>query len=341
MEMPLPDGTLSSLVARTPRPGGAVDQRMKFHRWMNDLENLGGRIVIQEVDIAGAERIAAHSDLTVLAVGKGELGRIVPRDAERSVFDQPPRRLAMGIVTDIRGWKDRSGITGVKYSKLPFGEIFWVPFTHKTAGESWSFIVEAVPGGPLDVFSDCSSGPQVVETLRHLVREHAPWDEENVCTMRYVEGDDFGWLVGAFPPTVRAGFGRLPSGAMVIPVGDSSVTFDPIGGQGGNNASHHARFVADEIIARNILPFDEAWASAIWERYWDLRGSHAYRFNNMLLEGDPPGLTTFLRMASEDSRLADAVLGANVMIPRNFFPWIEDPEETQQLLTKLKVELAN
>lgn len=339
VEMPTPDGNLMSLVARTPRPGGAVDQRMKFHRWMNDLENIGGRIVVQSVDIAAAEQIAAESDLTVLAVGKGELGRIVPRDAARSVHESPPRRLAMGIVTHVNGWEDRSGITAVKYSKVADGEIFWVPFTHKTAGESWSFIVEAIPGGRLDIFGGLSSGPDIVEALRGLVKEQAPWDYENVRGMRYVEGDDLGWLVGAFPPTVRAGLGRLPSGAMVVPVGDSAITFDPIGGHGGNNASHHAAHLADEIVARNVMPFDQNWAEDVWERYWNSRGQYAYRFNNLFLEPDVPGLATLMQMASADSRLADAVLGANIMTPRNFFPWVDSAEEARQMLERIQAEL--
>jgi len=336
VEMPLPDGSLLSLVARTPRPGGAVDQRMKFHRWMNDLEDIGGRIVIETVDIAAAERIAEQSDLTVLAVGKGELGRVVPRDTARSVYDRPPRRLAMGIVTNVKGWERRSGITGVKYSKLSSGEIFWVPFTHKTAGPSWSFIVEAVPGGPLDLFGELKSGPEVVEALRALVRQYAPWDEENVGAMRYVEGDEHGWLVGAFPPTVRAGYGQLPSGALVVPVGDSAITFDPIGGHGGNNASHHARYLADEIAARNILPLDAVWAAGIWERYWESRGRHAYRFNNMFLESDTPGLAALLQASAADSHFADAILGANIMNPRNFFPWIESAQNTRELIAIIR-----
>lgn len=339
VEMPLPDGHLISLVARTPRPGGAVDQRMKFHRWMNDLEDAGGRIVIDAIDVTAAERIARTSDLTVLAVGKGDLGRIVPRDAARSVYERPLRHLAMAIVTGVKGWASRSGITAVKYSKLPVGEIFWVPFTHKTAGESWSFIVEAVPGGPLDVFGRLASGQEVVDTVRRLVKEHAPWDEESVSDMRYVEGDDLGWLVGAFAPTVRAGFGRLPSGALVLPLGDTSITFDPIGGQGGNNASHHARHVAEEIVARNSLPFDAAWAMAIWERYWNERGGYAYRFNNLFLEAEAPGLAALIEMASSDARLADAVLGTNIMKPSNFFPWIESSEDTRRTLATVQAAL--
>jgi hypothetical protein len=337
IEFPLPDGNLFSIVAATPKPGAAVDQRMKFHRWLNDLEPAGGRLKIETVDVARAEQIAAKSDLTILAVGKGDLGRIVPRDPVRSVYDRPLRTLAMGIVTNVTGWRERSGITGVKYSKLPQGEIFWVPFTHKTAGESWSFIVEAIPGGELDIFGNVTSGPEITDRLRETVRQLAPWDYDAIREMNYVEGDNLGWLTGAFPPTVRAGFGTLPSGAIVVPVGDSAITFDPVGGQGGNNASHHAKFVADEIEARNLLPFDKAWASAVWERYWELRGGHAYRFNNIMIESSP-GWEPFLG-ALTDRRLADVLLGANAMIPRNFFPWIEDADATRHMIASVRATL--
>jgi len=338
IEFPTPDGGFASIVTATPHPGGAVDQRMKFHRWMNDLEPAGGKLSIESVDVARAEEIAARSDLTVLAVGKGELGRIVPRDPLRSVYDRPQRRLAMGIVTNVKGWKEASGITGVKYSKVENGEIFWVPFTHKTAGASWSFIVEAIPGSSLDVFGEVQSGPEIVEKLRSILKDHAPWDWDAVSEMEYVEKDDFGWLTGAFPPTVRAPFGKLPSGALVIPVGDTSIAFDPIGGHGGNNASHHARFLADEIAARNILPFDESWATSLFERYWAERGGHAYRFNNIMLEGSP-GWGPFLAGIA-DRRVADALLGANVMIPRNFFPWLESAEETQEMIAHVRRHLG-
>jgi len=338
IEFALPGGNLASIVTHTANPGGAVDQRMKFHRWLNDLVPAGGKLQIESVDIARAEEIAAISDITILAVGKGELGRIVPRDAERSVYDSPQRRLAMGIVTHVKGWKEKSGITGVKYSKVADGEIFWVPFTHKTVGESWSFIVEAIPGSALDVFGDVHSGAEVTEKLRSVIQAHAPWDCDAVADMRFVEGDDFGWLTGGFPPTVRAAFGKLPSGALVIPVGDTSIAFDPIGGHGGNNASHHAKFLADEIEARNVLPFDAAWATALFDRYWVERGGHAYRFNNIMLEGSP-GWEAFLG-GIMDPRVADALLGTNVMIPRNFFPWLESAEETAQMIASVRATLG-
>lgn len=329
-----PDGGAPMrILARTPLPGGAVDQRMKFHRWMNDLPAAGGELVIANVTVERLEEIAASADLTVIAAGKGELGRIIPRDAERSVYDKPTRHLAMAIVTNVAGWEEESGFTAVKYSQLgPLGEMFWVPFTHKTAGLSWSVIVEAQPGGPLDIFQGLTSGEEVVEAVRGIVREFAPWDYPKIPGMRYVADDPLGWLVGRFPPTVRTAYGRLPSGALVMPVGDTAVTFDPIGGQGGNHASRHARFLAEEITARGALPFDAAWMEDVWESHWDRNARDAYRFNNMFLEPPTPGLLELLTASARDSWIADNLLAFNMLRPRNFFPWILDQEETRRVI---------
>jgi hypothetical protein len=65
----------------------------------------------------------------------------------------------------------------------------------------------------------------------------------------------------AAAPTVRTGSGRLASGALIQPVGDRTMIVDPIGGHGANNASHHARHIADEIFA-NITPVDERYGKA-------------------------------------------------------------------------------
>lgn len=334
IDIAAPDGGAPMRVlARTALPGGAVDQRLKFYRWMNDLAAAGGELIIESVTAERADLIAASADLTVIAAGKAELGRIVPRSAERSVYDRPARRLAMALVTDVTGWAGEAGFTAVKYSQLgPLGEMFWVPFTHKTAGTSWSVIVEAQPSGPMDIFQNMKSGEEVVEGVRRIVRDFAPWDYPKIAEMRFVDDDPFGWIVGAFPPTVRAAFGRLPSGALVMPVGDTAVTFDPIGGQGGNNASRHAKFLADEISARGVLPFDADWMEEVWETYWRRHAQHAYHFNNLFLEPPSPGLLELLGASAEDRWVADNLLAGNIMTPRNYFPWIANQAETQRVI---------
>ncbi len=50
---------LLTLLGRLSRPFLAIDLRLQSHRWMLDLVERGGRIVIEDVSVEGLERIAA------------------------------------------------------------------------------------------------------------------------------------------------------------------------------------------------------------------------------------------------------------------------------------------
>lgn len=329
-----PDGERPLVVAgRSRRPGAAVDQRLKFYHWIKEFEARGGQLHLESVTAERLGEITQAADLTILAAGKGEIGKLIPRDPERSVYAAPQRQLAMVVVRNVRGWAHEVGFAGVKFSALgPLGDLFWVPFTHKTAGKTWSAIIEARKGGPLDVFQTCQSGEEVVDRLRTVLKDHVPWDYECTADMEYIHEDAYGWLVGAFPPTVRQGYGIAPSGRPVMPVGDTAITFDPIGGQGGNNATHHAKFVAKAILDRAGKPFDQDWMKQVFDDYWAYRGSYAYRFNNMFLEPPTAALQTLLMAASQDQALADTLFVENIGNPRNFFPWIEDLDATRAVI---------
>ena len=327
-----PDSEPLTVVARSTRPGAAVDQRMKMHRWMLDFEARGGRIVHESVTPERATVIAAASELTVLAAGKADLSRLIPRDDIRSVYAAPARRLAAGIVRKAKGWRGEIDFDPIKFSALgPVGEIFWVPFTHKTEGPSWAFIVEARPGSPLDTFGECKTGEQIVAFVRDAVRRFAPWDYDGIADMEYIAEDPYSWLTGAFPPTVRQAFGRLPNGALLMPIGDTAITFDPIGGQGGNNATRNAKFIGDAIVRHGGGTFGQAWMTKVFEDYWAFHGGHAYSFNNLFL--DPtPALGELLAASAQDSRIADEFIAGGQTEPRKMFPWLDDLDETRRHL---------
>src|SRR5690606_30812547 len=309
----------------------------KFHLWMQELERRGGRIVVEPVSTARLQEIADSSDLTILAAGKGEIGRLIPRDATRSVYAEPQRHIAMVTVRNVRGWEDEIGFTAVRFSALgPPGEVFWVPFTHKTAGAVWSAIIEARPGGPLDVFLKCPSGEEAATRLKRAIRELAPWDHSHIERMEYISEDPHAWLSGAFPPTVRAAYGQLPTGRLVMPLGDTAITFDPIGGQGGNNASRHARYVGQRIAERADGPFDAEWMTSVFDDYWELHGGFAYKFNNMLLEPPTPALMELMLACSSDRRIADELFVGNLARPKAFFPWLDDLDATRSTIERLR-----
>jgi hypothetical protein len=85
-------------------------------------------------------------------------------------------------------------------------------------------------------------------------------------------------------PVVRNPVGRLPSGRIVTPLGDTAMALDPIGGQGANNGNKMARNLVESIIARTDRPFDEAWMTETFERFYQSSGGITYTFNNLLLE---------------------------------------------------------
>jgi hypothetical protein len=263
--------------------GQAIDVRLQSHRWMGDLEARGGRVVIESVSVERLDRIASENDLTVVAGGRAELSRLFERDAERSVYDAPQRRLAMILV---RG--PAFGFDGVPFLPAKFnlfgtvGEAFWVPYFHKDVGPSWCMLFEAKAGGPMDRFGGAKSGDEALAIARDVIRDLTPWDHAWAREMEL--SDPNGWLVGGFAPTIRRPVGRLPSGRAVTCVGDTAMSLDPIGGQGANNGTRMAKHLVASAVAHGDRPFDEAFMSATFEAFYREHGHATYTFNNLLLE---------------------------------------------------------
>jgi len=322
------------LIGRAAGPIQVVDLRLKCSRWMEEFETRGGTLVIQSVELEQLEAIAAQHELTIVAAGKAKLmGEVFQRDPERSVYDRPQRRIAMLLV---KGVDDRK-FPGFKFPALKFnlfpewGEYFWLPYFHKTGQRCYSMIFEAKPGGPMDLFDDCRSGAEAVEVGKQFVRQHAPWELEACENMELM--DEMGWLKGGFPPTVRHPVGRLPSGAIVTPLGDTAMAFDPVGGQGGNNGIHMTQNLLEQVQANGDAPFDEQWMTNTFERHWQNFGRAAYSFNNKLLEPLEPALASVVMAAAKNTAIADDFV-SRFDSPNRFFPWIEDMELAQQHLAQ-------
>ncbi|SHG36167.1 2-polyprenyl-6-methoxyphenol hydroxylase [Kaistia soli DSM 19436] len=308
-----PDATVLKGRLEYGRKGGAIDQRMRIHRWLEDFEALGGTLVIEGVSPERADKIALANDLTVLAAGKADLGRLIPRDAHRSVYDRPQRNLAMTIVRSKSGQHVKDWFSDrIPYSSTKFdffadsGEYFAVPYNHKTAGPTYAYLFEAKEGSRLDRFAGARSGEEVTQHARDIIREFAPWEHHMVDDMEYVSEDPHGWLVGRFAPMVRRPFGRLPSGGLIMPVGDTAITFDPICGQGGNFASRSAKYLADEIVRHGDQPFDELWMTEVNLGMWEKYGRGSCELTRLFLEPPSPATQIVLDVARNDPRAADA-----------------------------------
>ncbi|MBN1204856.1 MAG: oxidoreductase [Myxococcaceae bacterium] len=339
---PAPGNRLLTLAGRLRRPSLSIDLRLQSHAWMLDMVSRGGKLEIESVTVERLDQIAAENDLTLVAAGRAELCRIFERDAERSVFDKPQRHLAMVCVKGPPMGFDGIPLLPVKNNTVGgVGETLFVPYFHKDVGASWNLVLEALPGGPMDRFQGARSGEQVLELAKQVVREFMPWDYDWLKNAEL--SDPLGWLVGKFAPTVRKPVGRLPSGRLVTPIGDTAMALDPIAGQGANNGNKMVRNLVECVIAHGDRPFDAQWMTETFERFYARHGHPTYTYTNMVLAGPTPAGREYLFAqygsdarfdnTSGQQRLADAFV-ENLNDPALLTPILQDRRKTHEFIEK-------
>ena len=339
---PRPGNRLLTLLGQTAHPSQAIDLRLQSHRWMTDLAAAGGQVLVEKVDPARLDAIAAQHDLVLVATGRGPLAELFPRNAQRSVYDQPRRKLAMILVVGADHTVPGSPFSPLKLNVFEqHGELFWAPYYHRDHGASWCVLIEAKAGGALDRFDGCKTGADAVAIAKQIVRELTPWDAPWSAHVELADPD--GWLVGSVTPTVREPVGRLASGRVAMPIGDTAIALDPIGAQGANLGNKQARHVVAAVAAAPDAAFDAAWMTRTFETFWADHGAWTVGYNNGLLE--PMSRAAQLVMISQygsdgvsDSpkqRLANAVI-ENTADPRRFTPSIAaGPSGARKLVAEL------
>jgi 2-polyprenyl-6-methoxyphenol hydroxylase-like FAD-dependent oxidoreductase len=284
---------LLTLTGRPRKPGLAIDLRLQSHRWMLDLVERGGTVAIENVTVPRLEEIAREHDLTLVATGKGGLAPLFERDAARSTYTKPQRHLAMICVKGPRLGFDGVPCMAAKFNLFErLGEAFWIPYHHKDAGPSWNCLFEARPGGPMDRFQGAKSAQETLAIAKTVVKELIPWDHDWLEDAE--PSDELGWLVGSVTPVIKKPVGHLPSGKAVMALGDTAMALDPIAGQGANSGNKMARSLTESIVARGDRPFDEAWMTAAFERFFERHGRHLDDFTNLLLEPASPMIKAYL-----------------------------------------------
>ena len=319
----------------------AVDVRLQSHRWMTDLAGAGGRIVIEKLDLDRLDAIAAQHDLVLVACGRGVLAELFPRNAARSVYAAPQRKVAMAIVTGAAQAIDGVPFLPVKINILaPCGEAFFIPFYHRDRGATWCLGFEARPGGAMDRFGDCTTGEAIVAVARTLIRELMPWDAAWACDIELA--DPNAWQVGEITPTVREPVGRLPSGRVVMPLGDAAMSLDPIAAQGANLGNKQVCHLAAAIAANPEAAFDAAWMTDTFEEFWADHGAPTVTLNNTFLEPmTPAGRLLMIAQCGSDGmsdtpkqRLADALI-ENFVDPRRNTAAFVDTRAARKLVAEL------
>lgn len=330
--VPNPDGSGTKVVdwaARLERDAFSVDQRVKIPRWMAEFQALGGQMVIKDAGIADIETYVREDDLVVVASGKGEVGQMFARDAQKSTFDKPMRALALTYVT---GMLPRSPYSAVEFNLIPgVGEYFVFPAL-TTTGPCEIMVFEGVPGGPMDCWAEVKTPEQHLEKSLWILKTFLPWEYERSKNCALTDAN--GILAGRFAPTIRHPVATLPSGRKVLGMGDAVCLNDPITGQGSNNAAKAAAVYLRRILDNGNQPFDQAWMQGTFNAFWDY-AQWVVTWTNMLLMPPPPFILDIMGNAQGLPKLASRMANG-FDDPRDFFPWFADPTAAANYLAELK-----
>ncbi|GAA3755235.1 styrene monooxygenase/indole monooxygenase family protein [Salinactinospora qingdaonensis] len=326
-----PPGKLAfDFVGRWDSYAQSVDQRVKMAAWLELFEERGGEVVYHGVMTSELEGLSAMYDLTIIAAGKGELVELFDRDPSRSPYDSPQRMLSCIYVHGMTPRPDYPE-PHVRINALPgLGELFVIP-AYTNSGPCDILFWEAVPGGPLDCWSDRPAPKEHLERTLDLARRYVPWEYERCLEAE--PADERCSLVGGYTPVVRHPVARLSETSHVLGMADVVVANDPITGQGANNAVRCADIYLRAIVDRGDQPFDPQWMQQTFDAYWNY-AQHVTAFTNMMLEPLPEHVQRTLATAAHNPAVAYRfAMGYND--PTDFEHWFVDPAKTDAYLASV------
>jgi len=313
---------------RLDHHGQSIDQRVKMAGWAELFEQRGGKLLIHGVTTADLNSLTPLYDLVVIAAGKGELVQLFDRDPERSPFTSPQRALSLAYVHGLAPRPEHPDRPGVRFNIVPgVGELFVIP-AYTTSGNCDILFFEGVPGGPLDCWSDQPGPDEHLARLLDLVRTYVPWEYERCADVELT--DARATLAGGYTPVIRKPVGELPDGGLVLGMADVVVANDPITGQGSNNAAKCAASYLDSIVACGDEPFDRAWMTATFEKYWDY-AQYVTTWTNALLGPPPEHVLAILGTAQAKDAVARRFVNG-FDNPPEYFEWFMDPAKTAAYL---------
>lgn len=311
-----------------------VDVRLRADDRLGRFLDGGGRFEVRSIDLDGLDGIAAASDLTLVATGKGGLSSLFPVDEQRTVYRAPQRQLLMVTLRGLGHGPDvfeyRSG--GGTFNQFNFhtdlGDAFIGPYLHKDVGPVWSFLGFARPDSPwVDLFDTVTDPESARRAVVELYRTYFPKDAPEIEQLHPVDVDPHSWLRGAVTPTVRHAVGRTSGGHVVAAIGDTAISFDPIAGQGAQNTVVQIASLVAALRDREG-EITEQWLADRFEEHWHARGHGATETTRLLL-GDPA--------YSEHADLLFPASAVSESVAAALFRFLSEPELFPALRTRTDV----
>ncbi|WP_280495609.1 styrene monooxygenase/indole monooxygenase family protein [Nocardia farcinica] len=317
---------VGTVVSGFDAPAQSVDQRVACAALIEDFVAAGGDFRVADIDPAGLDVLAGHHDLTIVATGTGDLGRMFVRDAVRSPYDRPQRALAVAYVHGLL--PDETGAELTITVAPGVGELITLPAL-TTTGPCSILVFEGVPGGPMDRFEDVTGPEEHLRRCQKVLEEVFP---AVAARARSVELTDEGAVLrGRLTPTVRKPVAYTASGHPVLGLADAVVLNDPVTAQGANNAVHAAGSYLDAVLHRGARPFDAEWMHETFESFWRSWGRWSVAWTNRVLAGLPAHVVDLVPVAAQEPAVA-ALFAAGFDDPSTLHDWWFDPGDAERML---------
>lgn len=283
------------------KPSRAVDYRVYLPALMDDFTQRGGKIEYQRIEEDDIQTLVDRFDLLVVAVGKGPLGALFEHDPDECPFQQPQRRLSVGLYTGV-SHPDPMNVT---LSLTPgAGELIVIP-TITFDGIGTALLMENVPGTELEatVTTKYEDDPAAFrQVILDALEKFHPAVYDRIDTVRFDLCQPQDLLQGGVVPTVRKTSVEMDEGKFAIAVGDVHVTVDPVNGQGANIASYSAFKLGEEIAAAPA--FDRRFVERVDLARKD-RCLGAARWTNLMMTPPSQEIQMLLGAMSHNKALCD------------------------------------
>ncbi len=323
-----PDGSRVGFSAAFGTPARSLDQRLRLPLLLEAIERAGGKVVVHSATVDDVEDLARDHDLVVVSTGRGGLTSLFPVDEARSPYAAPQRVAAL---TYLRGVQPDPAGPALRYHSVEgVGECFTCPAS-SLDGPCDIFVVEGVPGGPLDCWGDVTTTEAHLARLRRVLAEHFPSEHARLSEHTALL-DDGSVLSGRFRPVVRRPVGVLPSGRPVLGMADVVVLNDPLTSQGSNNALKSASFYLEAITA-HAGELDTAWMERTFDNFWRGWAQWATAWTSSWLRPPEPHQRAVVDAAAEHPAVA-SVVAAGFDDARLFDPWWFSASEAERFLAQ-------
>ncbi len=296
----------------------AVDQRLKFSRWIRKFLTDGGNIITKSLSIEDLNILSRKNDLVIIATGKDKLGDIFEINNKETVFSKPQRKMALIYVHGI----DIDDTDGVSANIIPeLGEYFIMPGL-STNGPCHMMLFEGKPNTEMDCWDEIKSPTEILKIAKKLLKKHLPeeYEKAKFCEI----ADENSYLTGSLCPKIRYPF--FKENQKVVGLGDAIILNDPISGQGANIATRSAKIYAKNIINNTQGFFDKEWICNTFNEVWKY-AKLSKMWSNMLLSAPTQPVLLALSFAQNNQKFANNLAeGFNNL--ELIFPWILSEEST-------------